>query len=326
MSKSQGTGISPNEVVKTSGADILRLWVASSDYHEDVRVSEEILERTVDAYRKIRNTARYALGNLHGFEPSKDSVPDADLLELDRWVLAELDEVTTRVWRAYEDYEFHMATRAIYSFCTVTLSARYFDIIKDRLYTSAPGSFARRSAQTALHRVADALARLLAPILVYTSDEIWENLPGDGERPASVHLALLPAQGATQASDDLRGTWERLFEIRDDVLHSLEEARNSKVIGSSLEARVQLSASGNTFDLLDRYRDELRYVFIVSQVDVTQSDGGNGLTVAVHPAQGQKCERCWNYSTRVGESTRYPTVCERCVEALEEIERDGASV
>jgi isoleucyl-tRNA synthetase len=324
MSKSQGTGISPNEVVKTSGADILRLWVASSDYHEDVRVSEEILERTVDAYRKIRNTARYALGNLHGFEPSKDSVPEADLLEIDRWVLAELDDVVARVWRAYEAYEFHMATRAIYSFCTVTLSARYFDIIKDRLYTSAPGGHGRRSAQTALYRIADALARLLAPILVFTSDEIWENLP-PGDRTPSVHLALLPGETAEHAGADLLARWERLFEIRDDVLQALEEARNSKVIGSSLEARVELSASGNNYELLERYRDDLRYLFIVSQVDVRSADEGP-VAVKVAPANGQKCERCWNYSTRVGESARYPAVCERCVEALEEIERDGSTL
>ncbi len=300
--------------------------MASSDYHEDVRVSEEILERTVDAYRKIRNTARYALGNLHGFEPSKHSVPEADLLEIDRWVLAELDDVVARVWRAYETYEFHMATRAIYSFCTVTLSARYFDIIKDRLYTSAPGGLARRSAQTALYRIAEALARLLAPILVFTSDEIWENLPANTDRSASVHLAVLPSKAAEQVGDELRTRWERLFQIRDNVLQSLEEARNSKVIGSSLEARVELSASGDTYELLAQYRDELRYVFIVSQVDVKRADGaGDALAVKVSPAHGQKCERCWNYSTRVGESSRYPSVCERCVEALEEIERDGAS-
>ena len=325
MSKSQGTGISPNEVVKSSGADILRLWVASSDYHEDVRVSEEILERTVDAYRKIRNTARYALGNLHGFQPATHSLPESDLLELDRWVLAELDDVISRVWRAYETYEFHMATRAIYSFCTVTLSARYFDIIKDRLYTSAPTSLARRSAQTALYQIADALARLLAPILAFTSDEIWDNLPATNDRAASVHLAVLPAEAATQANQELRKNWERLFEIRDSVLQALEDARNSKVIGSSLEARVELAASGETLELLTRYREELRYVFIVSQVDLIASDPAGDLTVKVALAEGQKCERCWNYSTRVGESNRYPTVCERCVEALEEIERNGAA-
>ncbi len=322
MSKSAGTGISPNEVVKQSGADILRLWVASSDYHEDVRCSEEILERTVDAYRKIRNTARYALGNLYGFEPSRDSVAHDQLMEIDRWALAELDEVVARVWEAYEAYEFHLATRAIYSFCTVTLSARYFDIIKDRLYTAAPNSFARRSAQTALYQIADALARLLGPILVFTADEIWENLPQDGTRTEFVHMAELPKR--IQVSENaLRANWERLFEIRDDVLQSLEEARVAKQIGSSLEARVVISASGESYQLLQQYAGELRYLFIVSQVEVVNSnEGASGVVVKVGPAEGKKCERCWNYSTRVGESSRYPTVCERCVVALDEIDKD----
>jgi isoleucyl-tRNA synthetase len=322
MSKSQGTGISPNEVVKDSGADILRLWVASSDYHEDVRCSEEILERTVDAYRKLRNTARYALGNLHGFDPSTDSVPESELLEIDRWALAELDDVVARVRAAYESYEFHIATRAIYSFCTVTLSARYFDIIKDRLYTKAPRNPTRRSAQTALFKIADALARMLAPILVFTADEIWENLPQNNERPAFIHLALLPKE-SERAEPDLRANWERLFEIRDDVLQALEEARIAKQIGSSLEARVEVAAAGESYDLLLRYLDELRYIFIVSQVDLVRSDeGASGVVVRVVPAEGERCERCWNYSKRVGESARYPNVCERCVAALEEIERE----
>jgi isoleucyl-tRNA synthetase len=325
MSKSQGTGISPNEVVKDSGADILRLWVASSDYHEDVRCSQEILERTVDAYRKLRNTARYALGNLHGFDPLKSSVPEAEMLEIDRWALAELNDVLVKVREAYEAYEFHNATRAIYSFCTVTLSARYFDIIKDRLYTGAPQSAARRSAQTALFKIAEALAQMLAPILVFTADEIWENLPSDNARPAFVHLGLLP-EAIDQRDDSLLATWEKLFEIRDDVLQSLEEARVAKQIGSSLEARLEISAAGESYDLLTRYRDELRYLFIVSQVDVGPSDeGASGVVIRVSQAEGLKCERCWNYSTRVGESTRYPNVCERCVTALEEIEQEQPS-
>jgi isoleucyl-tRNA synthetase len=321
MSKSQGTGISPNEVVKESGADILRLWVASSDYHEDVRCSQEILERTVDAYRKIRNTARYALGNLSGFDPATGVVAPQDMLEIDRWVLAELDDVIAKVRTAYEAYEFHMATRAIYAFCTVTLSARYFDIIKDRLYTSAPQSRARRSAQTALLRIADALARMLATVLVFTADEIWDNLPADSSRPVSVHMTLLP-EASANGEAGLSENWEKLFEIRDDVLQSLEEARIAKQIGSSLEARLEIAAAGESYDLLTRYRDELRYLFIVSQVNVSRSDeGASGVVVKVLPADGKKCERCWNYSTRVGESARYPEVCERCLAALEEIER-----
>ncbi|HEV7744439.1 MAG TPA: isoleucine--tRNA ligase [Pyrinomonadaceae bacterium] len=321
MSKSQGTGISPNEVVKESGADILRLWVASSDYHEDVRCSQEILERTVDAYRKLRNTARYALGNLAGFDAGRDVVAETELLEIDRWVLAKLDEVHATVRKAYETYEFHVATRVIYEFCTGTLSARYFDIIKDRLYTAAPRSLSRRSAQTALYRIADSLARMLSPILVFTTDEIWENLPQDRGRSASVHTALLP-ETSGQGQDELLGNWERLFEIRDHVLQSLEEARVGKQIGSSLEAQLEIAAAGDSYDLLVRYQDELRYIFIVSQVDVVRSDAGApGVVVKVLPASGEKCERCWNYSKRVGESTRYPNVCERCVAALEEIEQ-----
>ncbi len=321
MSKSAGTGISPNEVVKTSGADILRLWVASSDYHEDVRCSEEILERTVDAYRKLRNTARYALGNLHGFDPAQGSVTADQMLEIDRWALAELDEVILNVRRAFESYEFHLATRAIYSFCTVTLSARYFDIIKDRLYTSAPKSVARRSAQTALYRIVDALARMLAPILVFTADEIWENLPAGEDRHEFVHLALLPDASET-ANDALRENWDRLFAIRDKVLQTLEEARIAKQIGSSLEARVEIASSGNDYELLESYRNQLRYLFIVSEVDLLKSAEAGAVVVHVGKAAGAKCERCWNYSTRVGESDRFPTVCERCVEALDEMERE----
>jgi len=325
MSKSQGTGISPNEVVKESGADILRLWVAASDYHEDVRCSEEILERTVDAYRKIRNTARYALGNLNGFDAPRDTVTEAELFEIDRWVLAKLNDVVVEVRKAYEAYEFHMATRAIYGFCTVTLSARYFDIIKDRLYTSAPRNLSRRSAQTALYRIADALARMLSPILVFTADEIWDNLPPEKARPASVHMGLLPAESGERETG-LLANWDKLFEIRDDVLQSLEAARVGKQIGSSLEARLEIAAAGDSYDLLVNYRDELRYLFIVSQVDVLRSDeGASGVVVRVLPADGKKCERCWNYSTHVGESTRYPDVCERCVVALEEIEREGVA-
>jgi isoleucyl-tRNA synthetase len=277
MSKSQGTGISPNEVVKDSGADILRLWVASSDYHEDVRCSEEILERTVDAYRKLRNTARYALGNLHGFDPTTSSVPEAELLEIDRWALAELNNVIMKVTEAYEAYEFHMATRAIYSFCTVTLSARYFDIIKDRLYTGAPQSAARRSAQTALFKIATALAQMLAPILVFTADEIWENLPADDARPAFVHLGLLPEESA-QRDEELLANWATLFQIREDVLRALEEARIAKKIGSSLEAKVEVSAGGDLYDLLRHYRDELRYLFIVSQVTITKPGWGKWMS------------------------------------------------
>jgi isoleucyl-tRNA synthetase len=321
MSKSQGTGISPNEVVKESGAEILRLWVASSNYQEDVRVSDEILHRISDAYRKMRNTARYALGNLDGFEPSRDSVADEEMLEIDRWALEELNVVAARARAGYEAFEYFTVYHALYNFCTVTLSARYFDIIKDRLYTAAPRSLARRSAQTALYRIVDALARLLAPVLVFTADEIWENLPREEARPASVHIAEFPAARAT-VDAELLTRWASIFEVRDVVLRSLEEARTAKTIGSSLDAKVIVTASGETYERLKRYEGELRYIFIVSQVELVEAEAGAGdeVRVEVRRAAGEKCERCWNYSTRVGESQRYPTVCERCAPVLAEIE------
>ncbi|MFN2455644.1 MAG: isoleucine--tRNA ligase [Pyrinomonadaceae bacterium] len=328
MHKSAGNAVSPNEVIKESGAEILRLWCASTDYHEDMRLSAEILQRISDAYRKIRNTARFALGNLAGFDPTRDTVASEEMLEIDRWALAELDALTERVRRAYETYEFHLAYQALYHFCTVTLSARYFDIIKDRLYTAAPRNAARRSAQTALYKIADALARLLAPILVFTADEIWENLPeskSEETRAASVHLEEFPKANKTPDTE-LIERWTKLFGVRDYVLHQLEAARAKKEIGASLEARVKISASGKSYELLKPYYDDLRYVFIVSQVSLVEVHDTYGrespisASVFITRAQGEKCERCWNYSVRVGESERYPTACERCVAALAEIE------
>ncbi|MGH9959301.1 MAG: class I tRNA ligase family protein, partial [Pyrinomonadaceae bacterium] len=325
MHKSAGNAVAPDEVIKESGAEILRLWCASSNYFDDMRCSAEILQRVTDGYRKLRNTARFALGNLHGFEPDRDSVAEDQLLEIDRWALAELDTVIGKVHEAYEAYEFHTVYHTLYNFATVTLSARYFDIIKDRLYTFAPRHPARRSSQTVLFKIADALARMLAPILAFTADEIWENLPNSQTeaRAGSIHIATLPKPVDTP-NKELLSNWARLFEIREDVLRALEEARVAKRIGSSLEARIEILAAGGAYDLLQTYRDDLRSLFIVSQVDVIPSEeGASGVSINVHPAEGSKCERCWNYSTRVGESTRYPSVCERCVAALEEIVEAG---
>ena len=331
MHKSAGNAVSPNEVVKDSGAEILRLWCASTNYTEDVRCSPEILERVSDGYRKLRNTVRFALGNLDGFEWARDYVAENEMHEIDRWALAELDAVTEKALAAYEAYEFHTVYHALYNFSTVTLSSRYFDIIKDRLYTAAPRDIARRSAQTALYRIADALSRLLAPILAFTADEIWENLPragGDAVREPSVHIALFPAASG-ERDIELLARWTQLFEVRDIVLRALEEARIGKLIGSSLEASVSLAVDQQIYQLLQHYRDELRYIFIVSQVDVALAAEGEapagGLSVRVERARGEKCERCWNYSTRVGESSRYPTACERCTVALAEIEQEATT-
>ena len=290
---------------------MLRLWAAAVDYTEDVRCSDEILSRVVDAYRKMRNTLRYALGNLDGFDPAAHTLTAADLLEIDRWALAELNGVVSKVVTAYHAFDFQAAYNALYHFCTVTLSARYFDIIKDRLYIAAHDSAGRRSAQTALFHIADGLCRLLAPVLVYTADEAWENLPG--ERPRSVHIAEFPAAAET-ADSELLARWERLFGIRDAVLRALEAARNEKQIGSSLEAKVILTTDADTARFLLDYYEDLRYIFIVSQVEVHEGDSGMAVTIV--RADGEKCERCWNYSVRVGEFSALPTVCERCHEAL----------
>jgi len=322
QSKSLGNVTAPQEIIDKSGAEILRLWAAAVDYTEDVRCSDEILSRVVDAYRKMRNTLRYALGNLDGFDPAADSVAEAEILEIDRWALASLEIVAAKVLKGYTDYDFQAAYGALYNFCTVTLSARYFDIIKDRLYIFAPRSIERRSAQTALYRIADSLCRLMAPLLAFTSDEAWENLPG--EREASVHMAEFPAATRLDeaAEAELLSRWERIFAIRDEVLKALEAARNEKQIGSSLEAKVILTTDKpTTMFLLDHFT-ELRYIFIVSQVEVHE---GDAFTVRIEKADGEKCERCWNYSTRVGEFDRYPTVCERCSEALQEIEKAAAA-
>jgi isoleucyl-tRNA synthetase len=318
MHKSAGNAVSPDEVIPKLGAEVLRLWCVSSDYMEDMRCSDEILQRVSEGYRKLRNTARFALGNLDGFEPERDAVTDEELMEIDRWALGELDSVITRVRAAYDAYEFHLVYQILYEFCTVTLSARYFDILKDRLYTFAPRNPARRAAQTALYRIVDALARMLATLLVFTADEIWENLPGDGSRAASVHLTKLP-EASDQRDEELAESWEDLFNVREEVMRALEEARVAKLIGGSLEAAVDIEASGKIYDLLESHRSDLRFVFIVSQVSLTKSDTG-ATNIKVQRAEGQKCDRCWNYSIRVGESQRYPTVCERCVAALEEIE------
>ena len=314
QSKSIGNVTAPQEIIDKSGAEILRLWAAAVDYTEDVRCSDEILQRVIDAYRKFRNTLRYALGNLDGFNPETDTVAFAEMFELDRWALAGFDQAAAKILKGYENYDFQAVYQTIYNLVTVTLSARYFDIIKDRLYIYAPKSLERRSAQTALYEITDKLCRLLAPILAFTSDEAFENLPQ--QNLSSVHLAEFPKISGADNTEFL-ANWERIFAIRDEVLKALEEARNAKQIGSSLEAKVILTTDHETTMFLLPYYENLRYIFIVSQVEVRE---GDKFAVKIEKAAGEKCERCWNYSVRVGESEKYPTVCERCVATLAEIE------
>jgi isoleucyl-tRNA synthetase len=315
MHKSLGNAISPNEIVGKMGAEILRLWVASSDYQEDMRLSDEILKRLVDAYRKLRNTARYALGNISDFNPERDRVERDRLWEIDRWALAVTDEVTRKVIEAYRRFEYTAVYHTLYQYATVTLSAVYFDILKDRLYTFAPKSAGRRSAQTALYEIVDRFARLLAPVLAFTADEVWENLPG--ERVPSVHIAEFPEAAASDADKELLAVWQRLFDVRADVQKALEEKRNEKMIGASLEATVKLVTGGAQFDLLKRYEEDLPSLLIVSGVALEQGEG-EGLRVEVARAPGQKCERCWNWSKTVGRDVRFPTLDERCVRQVEE--------
>ncbi len=317
QSKSLGNVTSPNEIVKQSGAEILRLWAAAIDYTEDMRCSKEILDRVTDAYRKIRNTLRYALGNLDNFNPETEKVAFQEMLEIDRWALASLDKAAAKILKGYETFDFQTVYQTVYNFCTVTLSARYFDIIKDRLYIFAPKSIERRSAQTALYDIADHLCRLLAPILAFTSDEAFENLPS--QNLASVHLAEFPKLAGVK-DERLLADWERIFTIRDEVLKKLEEARTVKTIGSGLEAKVILTVDKETMMFLLPFYEDLRYIFIVSQVEVHEDDK---FSVEIQKADGEKCERCWNYSVRVGEFVEYPTVCERCCGALTEIEKSA---
>jgi isoleucyl-tRNA synthetase len=242
--------------------------------------------------------------------------------ELDRWILAELNQLIRRVLAAYEAYEFHLAYHALYTFCASELSAIYFDILKDRLYTFAPRSRERRSAQTALFRLLDALTRLLAPILVFTADEIWSVMPGPTSRELpSVHLAEFPKVEEHPGEAELLARWHRLLDVRDVVLKALEEKRAERLIGASLEAKVTLTAGGELYDFLASFGEQLRAVFIVSQVELLKDEQAP-LAVAVARAEGRKCERCWNYSTTVGENARYPTVCARCVAVLKELEAE----
>jgi isoleucyl-tRNA synthetase len=342
MSKSLGTGIDPNEVIKSHGAEILRLWVASVDVHEDVVISPDILARLSEAYRKLRNTFRYCLGNLYDFDPQKDMVSGGQLEEIDAWALTQTSDLMERVKAAYDEYAFHKVYRALYDFATVDLSSFYFDILKDRLYTAPAKSVRRRAAQTTLYRIADALVRVAAPLMSFTAEEVWSHLHGgNGLRSASdkdkaqssVHTTVFvpPGQlgeGITSAHVQRLANWPRLIAVRNEVLKALEVARQSKSIGTPLEARVVLATEGEVSKLLAQYRSDLTTLFIVSQVELSQGPllGARetdvpGLQVLIEKAAGQKCARCWNYSVRVGEDARYPEVCERCADALKEIEK-----
>jgi isoleucyl-tRNA synthetase len=326
MSKSLGNSIEPKEICEKWGADLLRLWVASVEYQADVKMSERVMTQLSEAYRKIRNTFRFALSNLYDFDPARDLLPADQLEEIDRWMLGKTADLVSdcRTW--YSQYNFHRVFHAVYDFTTTNLSARYYDILKDRLYTCAPRSKPRRSAQTAVWRITHAIARLVAPILVFTMEEVWKYLPKPDGAPPSVHMALFPDHTDLDVSPGLKFGdlgFDLLLEWRDRVLEELEKARTAKVINSSLEAKVTLTAGVKSgLGLLRSQHAVLRYLFLVSQVDLKEGADAEK-QVDVQRADGKKCDRCWNYSVHVGENSRYPTVCERCSEALAEIENAG---
>jgi isoleucyl-tRNA synthetase len=322
MSKSVGNTILPQDVIKESGADVIRLWTASSDYQEEIRVGKEILTRVAEAYRKLRNTMRYLLANLYDFDPAADSVPDAQLEEVDRYILARYADVARRVLTAYEEYEFGTVSQLLVQFATVDLSSFYNDISKDRLYTFAARSSARRSAQTAMYLMADGLTRLMAPILSFTADELWRFLPG--KRPESVHVSVFPSSAdlARFQDADLVNRWTQLVDVREQVLAEIEPLRKNKQIGSSLQAKVVLSATPAQLALLERYLRELPMLFIVSDVELrpaptdVEASGEARPRVTIERAGGVKCERCWRYVPAVSSDPQWAGLCSRCQDAL----------
>ncbi len=328
MSKSIGNVISPSEVIGKYGTEILRLWVSASDYREDIRISDNILKQLTDAYRRIRNTSRFMLGNLYDFDPANDLVDYGSMPEIDRFALHKLQLIIEKARAAYEAYEFHVIYHSLYNYCTLDLSAFYLDILKDRLYTSAPQSTKRKSAQSVLYYVLEAIARLMAPILPFTSDEIWQYMPTKNSREPNIHLALLPELNPVFKDDALFKRWEFLLKIRNETTKALEEARAKKLIGHPLDAAVTISAKGNVHETLLSYADKLRSLLIVSRAtlvkdetlnDSYQSEEIEGLAIQIEPAPGEKCERCWVYDTSVGSHSEQATICDRCRHALAEM-------
>jgi isoleucyl-tRNA synthetase len=325
MSKSRGNVVAPQEVVSTLGADILRLWVAATDFSGEMAISDGILERTADAYRRIRNTTRFLLSNLNGFDPDRDALPMDALLPLDRWIIDQALRVQTQVVNAYDAYQFHQIYQRVHNFCSVELGSFYLDVIKDRQYTTPTESRARRSAQTAMYHVAEALTRWIAPILSFTAEEIWVLLPG--ERAESVLFSqwydgLQPlAEDAVFTAAD----WDRILEVRTHVARAVEVARNEQGMGGSLNAEIDLYLEGATADLLRRLGDELRFVLITSgarvcaeaapaeAVPVNLADG-SPLVIVVRKSEHPKCVRCWHRRPDVGSHHEHPELCGRCVD------------
>jgi isoleucyl-tRNA synthetase len=323
MSKSAGNVIAPQDVIKQSGAEILRLWVSAQDYREDLRISPEILTHLIEAYRKIRNTCRFLLSNLYDFDPGRDRIPYEQLPELDRWALHRLSELIPRVGKSYDDFEFHTIFHALNNFCSVDLSAVYLDILKDRLYTFRADSPLRRGSQTVLFEIVVAMTKLMAPVLSFTAEEIWRSLGvqmGGTLGPPSVHLSQFPEARPQWQDARLAQRWEQLLEVRVAAQAALEDQRREKVIGSSLEADIEICANPEKYEFLKRYESDLSTLLIVSRVDLREVHNlplKPDFLVVVSKSKTQKCERCWNYREAVGKDATHPTLCDRCIEAVQ---------
>ncbi len=321
MSKSLGNVIDPQDIVNSLGADVLRLWVASSDFRSDIKVSKNILNQIVDAYRKVRNTVRFMLGNLYDFDPERDLVSLDNLDILDKWILTEWNKLLDRVKTAYDEYEFHIVFHSVHSFCVNQLSSFYLDVIKDRLYVDLPNSFKRRSAQTTLYYILKGILRILAPIVVHTTEEAWQYLPGKKE--VSIHLEDWPDKYPVMLNSEEVEMWEYFFTVRDEVNKRLDEARQNKVIGNSLEAKLQLIVPEGIYSHISRFGKYLSELLLVSEVEVFANKDSNIIDVKIVPLDYGKCQRCWMYTPEVGKDERYPDLCERCVSIIENIVSEG---
>ncbi len=319
MSKSLGNGISPQEVIKEYGADILRLWVLSSDYQSDVSLSKDILKQITEVYRKMRNTARYILGNISDFDPNQDMLEYEELQEIDKYALLKLNDLIKKCTHSYDNYDFHEAYQAINVFCVIDMSSFYLDIIKDRLYTSKKESKERRAAQTTMYIILDSLVKILAPLTSFTAEEIWKYMPKTAkENVESVMLTIYPEVNNKYNDETLRKKWEKIVDIKEIVSKKLEEARAAKEIGHSLNAKVTLYAEGDLYKFMKENLELLQTVFIVSGLEIQENQRSNEekLGVKIEQAEGKKCERCWMYSKTVGEDQENPTICHKCSKAL----------
>ena len=316
MHKSLGNGMSPDEVTEKFGADILRTWVASSDYHADIRISQDILKQLSDAYRKIRNTARFILSNLGDFDPDKDSVPLEKLDGIDKWAMARMDEIIEKCKAAYDKFDFHIVYSTMRDFCTIDLSNFYLDILKDRLYVEKADSESRRAAQTVIYNILRSMTLYLAPVISFTAEEIWGYMPrSEKDDSESVFFNKMPEKSGVFADEAFMEKWEKIDELRDIVNKALEEARGQKLIGKSLEAKVTLNCGRDWYDFAKSVESDLVSAFIVSAVDVEKSEF-DGVDVKVEVAPGEKCERCWTHSDTVGKCAEHPTLCARCAEIV----------